>query len=133
MKKSKYYEIAEIVVVLVTVTALIVWGFDQTKSLTLIYKGEKVGNTGFYFAGFTYTEAPRTTHLVLTAVFKPKSQYVGWTSEPAEDDWQLNPNGNTTNYLDYEFITSEYVTIVSYDVARQAIYVVFDGGPISSP
>jgi hypothetical protein len=89
MKKSKYIEIAEIVVVLVTVTALIVWGYDQTTSqVTLYSKGEKVGNTGFYFAGFTYMEAPHPTplpfgasssphftpHLVLTVVFKPTSK-----------------------------------------------------------
>jgi len=141
MKKSKYIAIAAIVVILVIITALIIWNYGQpTASITLYSKGEKVDNTGFYFAGFTYLGAPYPTplpgaspppftpHLELTVVFKPTSKYApnpehfpSSALEPSKDEIALNPNGNTTFYLN-----SEYMTIVSYNVARQAILIVFD-------
>ena len=142
MKKSAYIAIAVIIVILVIITALIVWSYGQpTASITLYSKGEKVDNTGFYFAGFTYTEPPfatptpgasplptPTSHHVLTVVFKPTSKYApnpyhfpSIALEPSEDEIGLNSNGNTTFYLN-----SEYMTIVSYNVAQQAILIVFD-------
>jgi hypothetical protein len=131
MKKSKYVTLAILVLLIITVAFF--WSYGPPKStITLISKGEKVGDSGFYFAGFTYIEAPHPTppygaspepfipRLLLSVVFKPISKYgTNGFLEPTEDDIALNLDGNTTTNLGF--------TIVSYNLARQAILIVYTG------
>ena len=133
MKKS--YVIAVLASLIIVAAAFCSYELPKP-SVTLYSKGEKVGDTGFYFAGFTYIEAPHPTppinqppppftpHLVLTAVFKPTSKLgpgsPGSIAVPSEIDISLNLNGNTTtsstNFLDN-------LTIISYNLAQQTILI----------
>jgi len=143
MTKSKYIAVAAIVVILVVITALIVWSYEQPQSPITVYsKGEKVDNTGFYFDGFTYMQSPldtppigasplptSTSHFALCVVFKPTSTIgAGHESEPTENDWELNLNGNTSSYLG-----SECCTIFSYNLEQQTISMVFGNSSSQSP
>ena len=134
MKRS--YAIA--ILVPLILVAVVFCSYELPKpSVTLYSKGEKVGDSGFYFDGFTYLEAPRPTppinqtpppftpHLVLTAVFKPTSKFgPGGISEPTEFDIGLNLNGNTTTLLGDQ-LDNEFYTIISYNLAQQTILMAY--------
>jgi hypothetical protein len=137
MKKS--YIAMAIVVLLITITTAFFWSYEQPKSpINVYYKGEKVGNTGFYFDGFTYIEPPldtppmgasplptSTSHLALCVVFKPTTTIgAGGESEPTEFEIELNLNGNTNTQLGNR-LDNEFYTIVSYNIADQTISMIY--------
>ena len=112
MQKSKCIAIAAILVSLIIVAGAVFWISEKPKSdITVYTEGEKVGNTGFYFAGLTYQDLPPpNSPPTLTAIFKPTTKYgVNGDLEPTDLMIGLNLNGNTT-----ASIGDEYYTIVSH-------------------
>ena len=143
---KKYYIIILAFAALLSIlTAVFFLSYEQPEQPIHVYhKGDQIPNTVFAFDGFTYRYPPVGTPpmgsfplptssltLVLCVVFKLNAAGVSANQSPGihivyptQDVIYLNPNGNTTTDLG-DSLDNQFYTIVSYNLLRQTISMVY--------